>query len=89
MDYSDTDLDRANAELRDAERRRDWMSGVVTTLRAGNHHARAAERQLAVFAAMTAAMRQRRKEIEDAIMAQRESTSDAAPSFTASGPAAR
>lgn len=72
MDYSETDLDRANAELRDAERRRDWMSGVLSTLRAGNHHARAAERQLEVFAAMTSAMRARRKEIEDAILARRE-----------------
>ena len=71
MDYSDSDLNKATAELQQAERRREWMLGVVATLKARSHHARVAERQLAAFAAMTAAMRKHRKEIEDAIVAQR------------------
>lgn len=73
MDYSDNDLNKASVELSQAERRREWMSGVVATLKARNHHARVAETQLAAFAAMTAAMRKRREEIEDAIIAQRNS----------------
>lgn len=78
MDNSDTDLSKANAELLQAERRREWMSGVVATLRARNHPARVAERQLAIFSDMTTAMRKRRKEIEDAVIAEREQRAVAA-----------
>lgn len=71
MGYSETDLSAADADIRDAERRQEWLSGVVTTLKARNLQTRAAERQLAHFAAMSAAMKNRRKEIEDAIVAER------------------
>lgn len=71
MGYSEADLNAADADLRDAERRQEWMSGVVTTLKARNLQTRAAERQVARFAAMSTAMRNRRKEIEDAIIAAR------------------
>lgn len=71
MNYSETDLELVTAELSDAERRRDWMSGLVTVLQAKNQHTRAAERQCARFSAMATAMRKRRKEIEDAITARR------------------
>jgi hypothetical protein len=72
MGYSETDLNAADADIRDTERRWEWMSGVVTTLKSRNLQTRAAERQLAHFAAMSAAMRIRRKEIEDAIIADRQ-----------------
>jgi hypothetical protein len=71
MGYSEADLSTADAAIRDAERRQEWMSGVVTTLKANNLQSRAAERQLARFAEMSAAMRNRRREIEDAIVASR------------------
>jgi hypothetical protein len=71
MEYSENDLHAAEAEILMAERRERWMASVVTTLKARNLHTRAAERQAAHFSAMSAAMRRRRQEIEDAIIAQR------------------
>lgn len=71
MGYSEADLSTADADIRDAERRQEWMSGVVTTLKAKNLQSRAAEKQLVRFAEMSAAMRKKRREIEDAIIASR------------------
>lgn len=71
VDYSEKDLDVLDADLLQAERRRDWMSGVATTLRAKNQPAQAAERQYAKFAAMAQAMKELRAKIEKAIVAQR------------------
>ena len=74
MEYSEKDLDDLDADLLQAERRRDWMSGVATTLKAKDKPARAAERQYAHFAAMAERMRELRARIERNILAQRESS---------------
>ncbi|MGV3549078.1 hypothetical protein [Rhizobium sp.] len=72
MAVSESELAKVDAELSATERRREWMSGVVSSLKARNHPARVAERQLADFAIMLVAMRKHRKEIENAIVAQRD-----------------
>ena len=72
VDYSESNLDILDADLMQAERRRDWMSGVAMTLRAKNQPAQAAERQHAHFAAMAEAMRDLRARIEQGILARRE-----------------
>lgn len=74
MEYSEKDLDVLEADLQQAERRRDWMSGVATTLKARNRPAQAAERQYAHFAAMAERMKELRVRIEQDIIAQRESS---------------
>jgi truncated hemoglobin YjbI len=71
VEYSESNLDALDAELLQAERRRDWMSGVATTLKEQNQPARAAERQFAHFAAMAQAMKELRSKIETNIIAQR------------------
>lgn len=77
MEYSESNLDALDAELLQAERRRDWMSSVATTLKEKNQPARAAELQYAHFASMAQAMREMRSRIEQAIIARREnSTAD-------------
>jgi hypothetical protein len=78
VDNSRTDPEKGEVELQQAERRREWMSAVVSSLKSKNQHTGAAERQLATFAAMTAAMRSRRKDIEDAVIADREAGEHAA-----------
>ena len=71
MEYSESNLDALDAELLQAERRRDWMSGVATTLKEKNQPAQVAERQYAHFASMAQAMREMRSRIEQSIIAQR------------------
>jgi hypothetical protein len=71
VDYSEKDLDVLDADLLQAERRRDWMSGVATTLKAKNQPAEAAERQYVKLAATAQAMKELRSKIEKAIIAQR------------------
>jgi hypothetical protein len=71
VEYSESKLDALDAELLHAERRRDWMSGVATTLKEKNQPAQAAERQYAHFASMVQAIREMRSRIEQAIIAQR------------------
>jgi hypothetical protein len=70
VEYSESKLDALDAVLH-AERRRDWMSGVATTLKEKNQPAQAAERQYAHFASMVQAIREIRSRIEQAIIAQR------------------
>jgi hypothetical protein len=74
VEYSENDLDALEADLLQAERHRDWMSGVAVTLKARNRPARAAELQYAHFAAMAEQMRELRARIEQNIIAQRETS---------------
>jgi hypothetical protein len=71
VEYSEKDLDVLEADLIQAERRRDWMSGVAATLKSKNRPAQAAERQQAYFAAMAERMKEMRARIEQDVMAQR------------------
>ena len=71
VEYSEDNLDALDAELLQAERRRDWMAGVATTLKEKNQPAHAAELQYAHFASKAQAMREMRSRIEQAIIAHR------------------